>query len=305
MMTTTTTTTAPADIKTYLFTLCGVCAALTAARRAPSDKQLAARTRAAAAMNAASRIYAEIVKADPRRRSRETWYFCLRQGWMEITDRETLRRLDTLADFFRLPPETQQRILRALAGKVPMEQSRRTVKDPETGEIKPAVSRVLWMEPRSRGGLELVPWSEALDMIANQTWIDARTHADHPRPEDPAPGIILARLAGNAAQRIGRIVRGGSSRHPGADPLPEDNTFRAAWTGPSPEAVILREDIQRYIIRDTLDRFILRRHRAGDDVRTIADTWSYLHPDTPVSKSTADRRLQAIRARLLDYLHND
>lgn len=152
---------------------------------------------------------------------------------------------ETLQEFYALPGEAQLDLLRKFASRCPSYAARavKITEDPETGEkIKtPAPAAWAdWMIPRSAGGMELEPWEAALDTIAAEAW----TRLDR-QPEDLPLGILLARAARAACQRLSNQYRDKPSRSAADAASLDDPDFSLAAHLPSPEpAAVLRESVR-------------------------------------------------------------
>jgi len=170
---------------------------------------------------------------------------------------------ETLQEFYALPGEAQLDLLRKFASRCPSYAARavKITEDPETGEkIKtPAPAAWAdWMIPRSAGGMELEPWEAALDTIAAEAW----TRLDR-QPEDLPLGILLARAARAACQRLSNQYRDKPSRSAADAASLDDPDFSLAAHLPSPEpAALNRAEIESYA-RSPEDLFTVKMTAAG------------------------------------------
>lgn len=229
---------------------------------------------------------------------RATLAAALRLAW------EDARQPQTLDQFRSIPGEKQLEILRKFAARCPSYAARavKITEDPETGEkIKtPAPAAwAQWMQPRSAGGLELEPWSVAVDTVAAEAYIGLDR-----QPEDLLLGIILARAVKAACMRLSRVYRDApNNRHKsktqdgsGAilDPVSlDDPDYTGAAHFPGPEgAAIVRESV-RTAARDDTDLMILDLKSQGYTLQHIAAAVGMTHP-------AVIKRLRKMQQRLSD-----
>lgn len=240
----------------------------------------------------------QTVSRYPDADKRGTFALCLREAWAEA------RQPQTLDQFRALPGEEQLEILRKFAARCPSYAARavKITEDPETGEkIKtPAPAAwAQWMQPRSAGGLELEPWSVAVDTVAAEAYIGLDR-----QPEDLPLGIILARAAKAACMRLSRVYRDAPNNRKrsrtqdgsGAilDPVSmDDPDYQSTARYPSPEGAAVTREAVRTAARDDVDLMILDLRAQGYTLQDCARAAGMSHP-------AVIKRLRKMQQRLQD-----
>ena len=223
---------------------------------------------------------------------RATLGLCLRAAWEEYKtgaaqQPQPEKQPETLADFYRLPGEKQLQALRKFAARCPGYAQRQTRKDPATGERVPApASWADWMIPRSKGGLELETWDNALDTIAAEAW----TRLDR-QPEDLPLQIILARACSAACQRLSNQYRDKPARSRADAVSLDDPDYSGAAHYPGPEAAAVQRETIRTAARSGQDRAILDMAAQG-----------YTRPEIGralgITRQAVEKHLAKMRARM-------
>ena len=210
---------------------------------------------------------------------RATLAAALRLAWADA------RQPQTLEQFYALPGEQQLEFLRKFAARCPEYAQRQTRRDPETGEKIPAPARwAEWMTPASRGGMELEPWDIAVDTIAAEAW----TGLDR-QPEDLPLGIILARAARAACQRLSRLYRDApqnrnrSRTQDGTGAILDavsldDPDYTGAAHFPGPESATITREAIRTAARDDIDMLILDLRAQDYTLQDCARAAGMSHP---------------------------
>lgn len=195
----------------------------------------------------------------------------------------------TLAEFLQQPGDVQLETLRKFAARCPGYAARQVKKttDPETGEtvtVPAPAAWADWMIPRSRGGLELEPWSVAVDTIAAEAWTRLEK-----QPEDLPLQIILARAARAACMRLSKVYRDApnnrsrSRRQDGSGTIIDavsldDPDYSAAAHFPGPESATVTREAIRQAANDPRDFAILDLRSQGQTLQQIAARLGISHP---------------------------
>ncbi len=249
-------------------------------------------------MTRAHEMTAAALEKWPDADRRATFAAALRLAWADA------RQPQTLEQFRSLPGEKQFEILRKFAARCPAYAARavKRIEDPETGEqikVPAPAAWADWMIQRSAGGLELEPWTVAVDTVAAEAFIGLDR-----QPEDLPLGIILARAVKAACMRLSRVYRDAPNNRKrsrtqdgtGAilDPVSlDDPDYRSAASYPGPEpAAIVRESIST-AARDNLDITILSMKSDGYTLEEIGAFIGMTHP-------AVIKRLKKMKTRLDD-----
>lgn len=230
----------------------------------------------------------------------------------------------TLEEFFAAPGELQLQMIRRLATRCPdraMNRSRAAV-DPDTGErlynengeqMREFIRQTwaAWMTPRKRGGLGLVPFSEAVEEVTAEAWMIMQRINPDPAAQEAAAGIAwgrkkplkvkdgeplgltLARAADLACYHLDRQHRDRPGFYASDPASLEDPDFSITAHLPSPEpAAVMRESI-RTAARSETDLAILDLAAQGYNRIEIGRALG-------ITRQAVEKHLKKMKTRLDD-----